>query len=64
MKENSKSGWEIRREKQKKPTKTGENDKTEERRWNMLEQKGKATQKKTTIKLEEINQKVLAKEGR
>ena len=47
----------------KKPTKTGQNDKTKERRWNMREQKGKATREKI-IQLEEINQKVLAKEGR
>ena len=30
----------------KKIYKTGQNDKTKERRWNMLEQKGKRTQEK------------------
>ena len=45
-------------------TKTGQNNETMERCWNMLEEKGKATQEKITVQLEEINQKVLAKEGR
>ena len=49
----------------KKSTKTGQNDKTKERRWNMWRQKkGKAIQEKVTIQFEEINQKILAKEGR
>ena len=46
----------------KKSTKTGQNDKKEK---NMLRQKEKSnTRKKKTLQLEEINQKVLAKEGR
>ena len=49
----------------KKATKTGKNNKTKKKRWNMLGQKEKkATQEKITIQLEEINQKVLVKEGR
>ncbi len=36
MKEKTKPGWGIRVEAQiKKSTKTGQNDKTKERRWNM-----------------------------
>ena len=36
MKKKSKPGWEIRLETHiKKPTKTGKNDKTKEKRWNM-----------------------------
>ena len=45
----------------KKPTKTGQNDKTKERGWNRKE---KATREKITVQLEEISKKVLAKEGR
>ena len=48
----------------KKSTKTGENDKTIEKCWNMLGQKGKSNTRKTRIQVEEINQKVLVKEGR
>ena len=44
----------------KKSTKTCQNDKTKERRWNMERQKEKGN----TIKLQETEQKVLAKEGR
>ena len=40
-KEKSKPGWEFRLETNKKSTKTGQNDKIKERRWNILEQKGK-----------------------
>ena len=47
----------------KKFTTTGKNDKTKKRRRKILEQKRK-TQEKMKIKLEEMNQKVLAKEGR
>ena len=47
----------------KKPTETGQNDKTKKRRCNMREQKRKGNTRKI-IQLEEINQKVLAKEGR
>ena len=43
----------------KKATKTGKNDKTNEKLWNMLGQKGKSNTRKNTIQLE----KVLAKEG-
>ena len=66
MKKESKPGWEIRLETDIKiSTKTGQNDKTKKRRWNMLKQKKeKATRRKITVQLEEINQKVLAKEGR
>ena len=46
-KENSKPVREIRLETQiKKSTKTGQNDKTKERRWNMKEQKGKGNTRK------------------
>ena len=45
----------------KKSTKTGQNDKTKERRWNMWEQKGKCNTRKNN---RTINQKVLTKEGR
>ena len=62
---NSKPGWEIRletqirnlRRKAKKITQR-ENART------YRDEKGKTTQVKQTIQLEEINQKVLAKEGR
>ena len=47
----------------KKSTKAGQNDKMKERHWNMWEQKRKGNTRKTA-QLEEINQKVLAKEGR
>ena len=62
----SKAGWEIRLETQikKKSTKTVQKDKTKVRHWNMLGQKGNTTQGKIAVQLEEINQKVLAKEGR
>ena len=62
-KKNSKPRWEIRQETQIKNTKTGQNDKTKERHWNIREQKGKGNKRKI-IQLEEINQKVLAKERR
>ena len=63
-KKQQKPGWEIRLESQikKKTTKTSPND--EERRWNKREEKERATWRKITVQLEEINQKVLAKEGR
>ena len=40
------------------------NDKTKERRWDMLIRKGKGNTGKITVQLEQINQKVLVKEGR
>ena len=43
----------------KKSTKTGQNDKTKERRRNMWEQKGKGHTRKITVPLEEIKQKAL-----
>ena len=48
----------------KKSTKTGKNDKTKEKHWNILGQKGNINTRKIAIQLEEINQKVLAKEGK
>ena len=36
----------------------------QEKRWNMLGRKEKVTQVKQTLSLEEINQKILSKEGR
>ena len=48
----------------KKSTKTGQNDKTKERFWNMWERKGIRNTRKKTVQLEEINQKLLTKEGR
>ena len=48
----------------KKSTKTGQNGKTK-RSWYMWEQNGKDNKrKKITVQLEEINQKVMAKERR
>ena len=47
-----------------KSTKAGQNDRTKERRFNMQEQKWKGNTRKITIQLEEINLKVLVKEGR
>ena len=48
----------------KKSTKTGQNDKTIENAGICRNKKEKATQEKIAIQLEEINQKVLAKERR
>ena len=45
-----------------KCTKTGPNDKTKEKRWNMYRQKRKGNTRKTNTTSEEIIQKVLAKE--
>ena len=63
-KKQQKPGWEIRLESQiKKTTKTSPND--EERSWNKRGgEKEKATWGKITVQLEEINQKILTKEGR
>ena len=62
-KKQQKPGWEIRLESQiKKTTKTNPND--EERRRNKRGEKEQATWGKITVQLEEINQKILAKEGR
>ena len=62
MKKKSKPGWEIRLETQlKKSTKTGQNEKNMREH---VETKRKRQLKKKIIQLEEINQKVLAKEGR
>ena len=63
-KKQQKPGWEIRLESQiKKNTKSSPND--EERRWNKRGgEKEQDTWGKITVQLEEINQKVLAKEGR
>ena len=47
----------------KTSTKTEQNGKRK-RSWNMWEQNEKTTREKITVQLEEINQKVLAKEGR
>ena len=63
--EKSKSGWEFRRETQiknlRKQVKMIKQKKNSGIIWNRKE---KTTHEKLTIKLEEINQKVLAKEGR
>ena len=53
----------------RKTTTTRKNDKTDKKRWSLLEQKEKSNtskkkKKKKKKKLEEINQKVLAKDGR
>ena len=48
----------------KKTTKTSQNDKKNERGWNKLLKKGTGNRGKITVQLEEINQNVLAKEGR
>ena len=62
-KKQQKPGWEIRLESQiKKNTQTSPNNK-KERRWNKRGKKEQATWEKTTVQLE-INQKILAKEGR
>ena len=64
MKEKSKPGWEIRLETQiKKSTKTGQNDKTKQRRWNMLEQKGKGNTRKNNSTTWGNKPIILAKEG-
>ena len=61
----SKPGWEIRLEMQiKKSTKINQNDKLKEKRWNILGQTENSNTIKKIIQLEEINQKVLTKEGR
>ena len=63
-KEKSKPGWEIRLETQiNKSTRTGQNDKTKDPGM-FRNKKERATQEMITVHLEEINQKVLAKEGR
>ena len=62
-KKQQKPWWKIRLESQiKKNTKTSPNDK-KERRWNKREE-GTGNVEKITVQLKEINQKVLAKEGR
>ena len=61
--EKSKPGWEIRLETQIRKLRKQAKIKQKEKRWNMGK-KEKATQEKITIPLEEINQKVLAKEIR
>ena len=62
-KKQQKPGWEIKLESQiKKTTKTSPND--QERRWNKRGKKEQATRGKITVQLEEINQKIVAKEGR
>ena len=49
----------------KKSVTTSKNDKTKEKCWKMLRQKGKkTTQEKMEIELEENNQKILVKEER
>ena len=48
----------------KKSMTTSKNDKNKGKRWKMLAQKGKSNTRKMTIQLVEINQKVLAKEGK
>ena len=48
----------------KTSTKTGQKDKTKERRWNRWKQKGKGNTRKIPVKHEEINQKVHVKEGK
>ena len=65
MKKQSKQGWEIRLETQiKKTTKTSQNGLKNRGAEIIGEKKEQATQEKITVQLEEINQKVLAKEGR
>ena len=61
-KKQSKPGWEIRLETQKKPTKTSPNDK--KGRCRNKREEGTGNTGKTTVQLEDIYQKVMAKEGR
>ena len=64
-KKESKPGWEIRLETQiKKSTKTDQNDKTKERCWNMLEQKGKGNTRKNNSTTWGNKPESIGKEGR